>query len=579
MNFVKLAAVTLVLTSPGIADAQIVLPPDAKPTCTVPAVEFASWFESGSVTPNGIVTPADSVAFPNRPNCSFYKWSQQMFLWLTSPVAPKFGEGNVVFNSQIFFDVTPADPPPSSERRFVPNDPKQPRKDFRPAISQRGPNDQPIVADKTGKIFSVVRPESTPDGRALARDKSGQAVPIEKTGVAPSGKPLLIGPGGKPIDYQTLKNGAPRLLDKAGKTIDFRLKTAVINGRTVFLDAQGRVIETEHGQADFTVLMTQNRKIVYYALQANDVFAYFLTGTKTGKITPALTQFPTTVDDLNKIKAFGLANGKTFPDANALAVELKSAWVEADGLDTTKYITMNAVIPTFDMSDKKKWTPNGSKEVLLAMIGLHVVGSAAGHPEMIWSTFEHVDNTRNAEYAYTDAAGDPKKVLQDSGGKWLLSATPPTATPNIAIMSADGPNIVAADNGEIGPGDTLRENPWGTVSNADKAADKNTELIAINNSVIGQLGAGDVRKNYILVGSTWTIGGKSPRGPRTIGDEPFDPANNTGPNEVGTSRSANSTMETTSQSLNCFACHRGNVLGTGGRGLSHIWGQLKPLFQ
>ena len=404
-------------------------------------------------------------------------------------------------------------------------------------------------------------------------------MPIEKTQVAPSGKPVLLGAGGKPIDVLTLKNGAPRLLDKAGKTIDFRLKTAMINGRTVFLDAQGRVIDTEHGQADLTVLMAQNGKLVYYALQANDVFAYFLTGAKTGKITPAPTQFPTTVDELNKIKDFALANGKTLPDANALAIELKSAWVEADGLDTSKYVTMKAVIPTFDTADKKNWVPNGSKEALLAMIGLHVVGSTAGHPEMIWSTFEHVDNTRNAEYSYTNAADEPKKVLQDNGGKWLLSTTPSTATPNTQIMFADGHNIVATGDADIGPSDTLQINPWGTVTDAIRAAEKNTELIAINNSVIGQLAAGDVRKNYILIGSTWTIGGKPPRGPVTIGNE-FNPTDNTSPNEVGTSQSANSTMETTSQNSNCFQCHKGNMLGTPtGRGLSHIWGQLKPLFQ
>ena len=72
------------LLSP-FANAQIVVPNDAKPTCTVSSVEFKSWFASGSVTPNGIVDPADSVTFSNVPNCDFYKWSQQMFLWLTSP--------------------------------------------------------------------------------------------------------------------------------------------------------------------------------------------------------------------------------------------------------------------------------------------------------------------------------------------------------------------------------------------------------------------------------------------------------------------------------------------------------------
>ena len=66
------------------------LPTDAGSSCatSLTPVEFNGWFESGAVSLNGAVKPASSVQFPDVPNCSFYKWSEQMFLWLTSPAPP-----------------------------------------------------------------------------------------------------------------------------------------------------------------------------------------------------------------------------------------------------------------------------------------------------------------------------------------------------------------------------------------------------------------------------------------------------------------------------------------------------------
>src|SRR5436309_4792425 len=81
------------------------LPNDPKPTCTVSQPVFNSWFQSGSVTVNGIVNPANSVSFPNTPNCSFYQWSQQMFLWLTSPSPSRYGPGAHVLDSSVFYDI------------------------------------------------------------------------------------------------------------------------------------------------------------------------------------------------------------------------------------------------------------------------------------------------------------------------------------------------------------------------------------------------------------------------------------------------------------------------------------------
>lgn len=105
------AALALQLSSHVVSSdgdlAQTPLPAAVKPTCTVSGPEFNGWFDSGSVSLNGSVLPADSFSFTPNSLCSFYKWSEQMFLWLTSPVPARYGTGSHVFDSPAFYAVSP----------------------------------------------------------------------------------------------------------------------------------------------------------------------------------------------------------------------------------------------------------------------------------------------------------------------------------------------------------------------------------------------------------------------------------------------------------------------------------------
>jgi hypothetical protein len=570
---ISLAAAALVFLSP-VSMAQTVVPSDANAACSLTTVEFSNWFTSGMVTANGEVDPANSIAFPNIPNCSFYKWSEQMFLWLTSPAPTKYGSGSHVFNSPVFYDLSPVDAT-NGTRTLVPIAPGQLR-NLGVSISQLGPEHKPVVFDQTGKMFNVVRPERGPDGKPVVLNKAEQPVEIDRIQPGSGGKPILLDKAGKAIDFKAARNGGPAVRDSAGKVLNLRLSKTLLNGRPFFIDQNGNAVPTEQGQADGNVLMAQNGSLVYYALQVNDVFAYFLTGQKDGPI--SATTFPTTPAALNSIEAFGLAHSKTFPDANALAIELKSAWIEAAGLDTSKYVTITATIPTYDKVSPTQWNANGTRQAQLALVGLHVVGSTAGHPEMVWATFEHVNNARGEQYSYTNNAtpGVTVTIPQNNAGSWTFSTTPPSANQNKPLLKMSGPNIVAAaPPTPIGPSDVLRVNPWGMPGSSTAS---NTEVVSINNSVMSQLAAGDIRKNYIMTGATWTIFGAPPN-------------NN---NQVGTNRLANTTMETFFQASNCFSCHQGNLpngmpnmLGTlfgppptppVGVGLSHVYGPVKPLF-
>src|SRR5260370_2542542 len=74
----------------------------------VTPAQFANWFQTGTPSLNGVVKPADSLNFPGNPNCDFYTWSEQMFLWLTSPAPSTYcGGGAHVFCSPALPVVSP----------------------------------------------------------------------------------------------------------------------------------------------------------------------------------------------------------------------------------------------------------------------------------------------------------------------------------------------------------------------------------------------------------------------------------------------------------------------------------------
>jgi hypothetical protein len=591
-------AVLMVFALAGAPPAQAQsLPADAQATCTIStlvphgsdAQVFASWFHSGAVTANGLVDPPNSVTFINQPNCPFYQWAERMFMWLTSP-APGGGR---ILDSEVFFDVSPVDE--KGTRIFISHGAGR-TLEFSLRSAKVGPHGLPVILDTTGRMLEVQEPQLAPNGKQLILDSSGKAVEIERA---------------------TLENGVPSFLDHAGKPIQGakplpstklknqlaaeELATAnivqklMIEETPVFMTLSGKIVDVEQGQAqDNGVLEAQNGSLVYYATMVNDVYAYFLTREKAlNKNDP----FPTTKPELDKIKDFASAHGTTFSDPNTLTVEVKSSWVRAAGLPHRgTYITMNATIPTYDKSNPKKWKPNGKETVELALVGIHVVGSVAGHPEMIWATFEHFNNVPIAEYKYNSTSG-VKTVPQATSGPWLFSSNSPSSL-NVMHMQASGLDIVPVSPHAISPSDTIRWKPWGAAadlapnpisggsgaSNAERVVASNTEILSINNNVRGMMADGDIRRNYILSGATWTIPGTLPLPCFT----PPAPGNSS--TQVGTSQLANSTMETYQQGKdnttklggsNCFSCHVRAIQGGGcdvnPNGLSHVYGVLLPL--
>ena len=114
LMLIAAAAVTILLSTGCVTPPPV--PTDAQDACPLPAATFAGWFQSGSISLDGVVNPANSL-LNLTPNCGFYQWSEQMFMWATSPAPPSYGGGAHIFDSPGFFDVSPPDA--SGNRTFL----------------------------------------------------------------------------------------------------------------------------------------------------------------------------------------------------------------------------------------------------------------------------------------------------------------------------------------------------------------------------------------------------------------------------------------------------------------------------
>ncbi|MES2058251.1 MAG: hypothetical protein V4564_20110 [Pseudomonadota bacterium] len=501
------------------------------PLCALTQAEFNGWKAAGGAA--GFAAP-NSTTFKSTDDCSFYKWSSQMFLWLTSPDAT----GTMNMFSPTFYTA--------------------------------------VESVETGK-FALVR---NPGGTVNAL-KSGKPVTISFR--ARVNKPVVL-------RTHTPAQLAAALGNPNNKSND---STGQAGGGVLVLDGKSVPVPGKAGFATYPV--------AYYAIQVNDVFAglqanqanvsYYQSGASAG-------DFPTTLPQGQQIQT---AAGTTYPDVNQLALEVKSSWVDTAYLTTEQaagLTTIQGQVPAFkEIKDKKGnlaliWDGKTMATRTLAMVGIHVTGTVAGHPEMIWATFETDFNAPDNSYSYINASFDPKTNTCKTGtclntipfatssstpsifynGQSGASA-PPTTVAETAT-SSDFNTAINSTSPALVATNVVRYNPWGnqqpaTPSLTDPVVRNNTMLLSLKQTLSSQLtalgGQSAIYANYFQVGSLWTNGVIPPA---------------SGSKQFGSLYLANTTMETFQQvspqnsdpeatAANCFSCH-GNFANVG-TGVSHVF--------
>lgn len=186
------------------------------------------------------------------------------------------------------------------------------------------------------------------------------------------------------------------------------------------------------------ILVDQNGNSLYYGIHVNQAFADF-------------------------IDAHGLRTREEVENADPSlffppgVVEFKSAWQVIEGDDPADdYITMTTTVPTLSVDADRHIIEdrNNPREVRVRLLALHVVFTLPGHPEFVWSSFEHSTGTPDAE------ALDGKR--------------------DVAPVSAGNPDLSDPNNLEdetvISPDDHLLYQ-GGTPANAGNQATAETELV------------------------------------------------------------------------------------------------------
>lgn len=553
----------------------------------VPQAVFDTWLPAG-VTPvqDVFVKPADGLAFsdsapnpvalhPSNPsnafiNLNFYRWTEQMFLWLLSPTPTTGGYGSCngfVFNSPEFYDVSATDQTTglrtlkkhtcmpvfffkssaTSQQSIKSVDTKD-AMTFDIKGTANGANNLPVLFERETKImFDVDKAPVSPNGLNLVMD--GNEKKEVKFVKVINNAPVFYGINAQIIENPGLIFSKPleenTTVQKFTTDLQKNIFIARINGVI-------KIVVPEQGQATGDALMAKNGSLVYYNSMVNDIYAVFLTMVKNG-VLPNSARFPTTQAELNAIVAYAASKNIPIVEPNSLAMELKTSWIETTNLPNLQdYITVKATVPNYTQTSTSVWTRNGSKTVMLALVGMHIVGSVAGHPEMIWGSIEHVNNSPNRAYNYRNSSNGITNVAADTnfgtGTAWLFSS--PTATSfNLSHMLMNGEDINAISPFTISGSDTQRTKPFGFGSSAVGLTEdrSNAQVIAGNNDVNARLVGNDVRKKYFHIGSTWNTSATS-----------FS--------HVGTNQLSNTTMETYSQfqnansdlRTNCFGCHSAN---------------------
>ena len=298
------------------------------------------------------------------------------------------------------------------------------------------------------------------------------------------------------------------------------------------------------------MLIDQNRNAVFYSIHINPNFADFVAANQ--------------LNDLSTLfQESGAGSVPTDLEFPPGALELKAAWkIVEPGEDVSRYFTRRARVPLLKNAGQQVIATGGSREVNLALIGLHVVGVVQDHPEFIWASFEHVDSLGRPDLApaakTNPLPGTPQtpQELETLLQKYPLFGL---ATPLSLANQQPAQHAVEARSQKFQASTSVfRVFP----ASLSKQAEEDQALKTLN-AHMGELFASsdpsgqDLRRNYRMVGAVWIDqpGSKDPNGVfkanRSFENSPEHTL------LAGEDALSSMAMESfTQQSApNCFSCH------------------------
>ena len=276
-----------------------------------------------------------------------------------------------------------------------------------------------------------------------------------------------------------------------------------------------------------SVLVDENHRAVYTTMMIDPIYRDFVVNNNLNdpeslRKFPAKTNFP---DGAMSMKAAWkiVPKGKKAPKGAYTRTSKLYTVVEIDGNLTTS-------------DNYKDPSKRETIEETVALVGFHIAVVVKGHPEFIWATFEHNDNTIN--YGTINQNAPPSYTFFNSSS-FNVS--------NLGALSVDSKTqIISQDYVENATTQVLREHQYGGGN-----AQNQDNIASLNETVHKSLDSASMWLNYHEVGAVW-----------------FNKANALIPDwslttndtiQTGSLTLSNSVIETFTQdafsSNSCFSCH------------------------
>ncbi|GLQ31086.1 hypothetical protein [Litoribrevibacter albus] len=267
-----------------------------------------------------------------------------------------------------------------------------------------------------------------------------------------------------------------------------------------------------------------------------------------------------------------LCNAPKQGDLPVGTIELKMAWRIISDYDKSRYVNITRDLAITSADGQQRNLEN----VTLGLAGIHIIQSTKNHPEMMWGSYEHVDNNPDCQpkayksnFSFTSQAcyrslvkghyTDPACNFNEAPETNNLTGGP-TEICRVFPDGSDASNPLYYKNSQGVPYD---ENKYDL--NIDAINQLNKAMTASN-----YFDSEPVLKNYYIAGGLWLNDVKEPS---SVAD-----------NQRGSLELTNTLMETTVQGgdvsksgdlLNCFDCHIYKPNETTTSGLSHIFKSIQ----
>lgn len=247
----------------------------------------------------------------------------------------------------------------------------------------------------------------------------------------------------------------------------------------------------------------------------------------------------------NVQQAFVKSPGISLPDGTAASaaygstgsIETKAAWLELpNSADWPRYKISKAVVT---------YPGQKPKQVVVGLVGLHIIHKTALGQQFIWATFEHRDNVPSKSQVAAGTLDRPYTYYN------------PNCNPATDYYKC----VVNANPAKVNGGKNPYNAPIQAVRETDIPTRPNNDVVGLNqyvwSQVIAAQNADSVYLNYELVNTLWS-NQNTTIAPGSRVPLPT-PQLSPGPSQEPV---ANTTMETYVQNLTCLACHASAAIAT-----------------